>query len=169
VPMIKTRAPYEDELDHLSALCMRSKAVWGYGDAFMEACRGELTITLRDLRETHMQVAEEAQGIVGLVKVKVDGGDAELLMLFVDPVSIRTGVGKILFNWAVEIARSLGAQQMNIDSDPGAAGFYRKMGARYLDSTPSGSIPGRLLPRLLLDLAPKRQPPPTNVGGGHLE
>ena len=38
------RTPRPDELSSLSDLCFRSKAVWGYDAAFMEACRGELTL-----------------------------------------------------------------------------------------------------------------------------
>ena len=148
----KMRAPHENELELLSALCVRSKAVWGYDDAFMEACRDELTITLGDLRGTHMQVAEDAQGIVGLVQVKVDGDEAELSKLFVDPVILRTGVGGVLFNWAAEIAKTLGARQMIIEADPNAADFYRSMRVRDVGSAPSGSILGRVLPRLQLDL-----------------
>ena len=37
------RAPTIDELPDLSDLCFRSKAVWGYDEEFMEACRGELS------------------------------------------------------------------------------------------------------------------------------
>jgi hypothetical protein len=45
------RAPTIDELPSLSDLCFRSKAVWGYDEEFMEACRGELSFEPRDLRE----------------------------------------------------------------------------------------------------------------------
>ena len=34
-----------DEADCLTALCMRSKAHWGYDAAFMHACREELRMT----------------------------------------------------------------------------------------------------------------------------
>jgi GNAT superfamily N-acetyltransferase len=152
--MIKIRPPKEDELELLSALCLRSKAVWGYDDAFMEACRDELTVTLDDLRSSHMKVAEDAEGILGLAQVTVDGDEADLSKLFVDPARLRTGVGRVLFDWAVETAKSLGARRMIIEADPDAAAFYRGMGAREVGSAPSGSIPGRVLPRLQLDLQP---------------
>jgi hypothetical protein len=41
-----------EELPALSALCFRSKAVWGYDNDFMEACRRELSIEPCDLRST---------------------------------------------------------------------------------------------------------------------
>jgi hypothetical protein len=36
---VRLRAPRLDELEALSDLCLRSKAVWGYDAAFLEACR----------------------------------------------------------------------------------------------------------------------------------
>ena len=55
----------------LSALCLRSKAMWGYDNNFMEACRGELTIEPSDLRLTSIAVAEKDGKIVGVAQVKV--------------------------------------------------------------------------------------------------
>jgi hypothetical protein len=52
------RAPTIDELSGLSDLCFRSKAVWGYDEEFMEACRGELSFEPRDLELTPIAVAE---------------------------------------------------------------------------------------------------------------
>jgi len=89
-----------------------------------------------------------------MVQMTVDGDEAELSKLFVDPLRLQTGVGTVLFNWASETARSLGVRRLTIDADPGAAEFYRRMGARDAGSAPSGSIPGRMLPRLQLGLDP---------------
>jgi hypothetical protein len=36
------RPAQADEVEALTALALRSKAHWGYDDAFMEACRAEL-------------------------------------------------------------------------------------------------------------------------------
>lgn len=150
--MLKLRPPREDELAALSALCLRSKAVWGYDAAFMAACVAELTLTPADLRDTPMRVAEDDDGIAGVVQISVDGTEAELEKLFVDPARLRTGAGRVLFDWAAKTARGLGAERLIIDADPDAAPFYRRMGARDVGTAPSGSIPGRVLPRLALDL-----------------
>jgi hypothetical protein len=42
---------------------------------------------------------------------------------------------------------------MVIEADPGAAPFYERMGAHYAGLAPSQSIPGRMLPRMLVELA----------------
>jgi GNAT superfamily N-acetyltransferase len=150
--MIELRDIRPDELPDLSALCLRSKAVWGYDDAFMAACRTELTLGPDELNSTHIQVAELGTFVTGMAQLKVTGTDAELLKLFVEPALLRSGVGALLFEWAVAKARSLGAVRMVIEADPGAASFYERMGALHVGVAASQSIPGRVLPRLLMEL-----------------
>jgi GNAT superfamily N-acetyltransferase len=150
--MIQLRDARKHELPSLSALCLRSKAVWGYDDAFMAACRTELTLGPGELMSTHVHVAERGTIAVGLVQIKVTDTDADLLKLFVEPALLRSGVGRLLFEWAIARARSLGAIRMVIEADPGAAPFYERMGARHAGFAPSQSIPGRMLPRLLMEL-----------------
>jgi GNAT superfamily N-acetyltransferase len=150
--MIRLRKALQDELSSLSGLCLRSKAHWGYDEAFLAACRTELTLHPDDLRVTSLRVAERDAAVVGLAQVKVTGADADLLKLFVEPASLGTGIGRLLFEWATAKARDLGATRMIIESDPGAAPFYERMGAHQAGFTPSQSIPGRVLPRMLMEL-----------------
>ncbi len=149
---MKLRAPELHELPLLSALCLRSKSVWGYDAAFLEACRAELTIHPSELTSTELCVAEHDGALVGVAQVAVADDVADLQKMFVEPDTIGVGIGRALFAWALEAARRLGARRLTIDADPGAVGFYRKMGAIDCGSAPSGSIPGRSLPRLQRDL-----------------
>ena len=146
------RPPRLDELPLLGELCLRSKASWGYDAAIMAACRAELMLAPEELRTTQLQVAEDAAGPLGLVQVAIEGQRAELLKLFVEPERQREGIGRGLMVWALATARALGAAEMVIESDTGAVGFYRRFGANQAGWAPSGSIPGRRLPRLVLDL-----------------
>ena len=150
--MIRLRNARQDELESLSELCLRSKGVWGYDPTFMAACRAELTLQPAELEPTHLQVAEVDSVALGVVQIKVTGEDAHLLKLFVEPNRLRSGIGRLLLGWASERARSLGALRMNIEADPNAVPFYRRSGARLAGSAPSGSIPGRMLPLLILNL-----------------
>ena len=81
----RIRTPAIEELPELSALCFRSKAIWGYDNDFMEACRSELSIDALQLRSTSIVVAEERGTIVGVAQVRVTGKEADLLKLFVEP------------------------------------------------------------------------------------
>ena len=151
--MIELRDPRQNELASLGELCLRSKAVWGYDQAFLAACRAELTLHPDELLSTCLQIAERDSTVVGLGQVKVTGVDANLLKLFVEPPLLRSGVGRLLFKWACSRARTLGATRMTIEADPGAALFYEHMGARYAGFAPSHSIPGRVLPLMRIDLS----------------
>jgi len=150
--MIKLRDVRSEELPSLSELCLRSKAVWGYDDVFMAACRTELTLRPAELSSTHLQVAERDTAVLGLAQVKVNGTEADLLKLFVEPAQLKSGVGRLLFEWATAKAQYLGANRMMIEADPGAAPFYARMGARHAGFAASHSIAGRMLPRLQLEL-----------------
>ncbi|MCP4305238.1 MAG: GNAT family N-acetyltransferase, partial [bacterium] len=125
----RLRRAEESDLPSLNALCMRSKAVWGYDPAFMEACRDELTLLPRDLIMSSIAVIEADGGLLGMVQVDAVDDEAVLLKLFVEPGALRRGFGAMLFEWAVSEARRLGANRMVIEADPDAAPFYRRMGA----------------------------------------
>ncbi len=148
------RAPTIDELSDLSDLCFRSKAVWGYDEEFMDACRGELSFEPHDLELTPTAVAEHDGKPIGVAQVKVADDEADLLKLFVEPSALRSGTGKALLVWATDVAKKLGATRLIIDADPDAAPFYRRMGAYDVGQAPSGSVPGRMLPKLAMNLCP---------------
>ena len=146
------RAPDVAELPALSELCMRSKAVWGYDADFMAACLKELTFVPGDLVSSRIAVAARGDSVLGVAQVRMMGRDADLQKLFVEPTALRGGIGKALFGWATDAAREMGASRMIIEADPDAAPFYRSLGARDIGFAPSGSIAGRMLPKLALDL-----------------
>ena len=153
------RSARVDELPGLSDLCLRSKAVWGYDEEFMKACRSELSFGPQDLELTHVAVAEEDRRILGVVQVRISDDNADLLKLFVAPEVLRKGTGRALFAWATGISMQMGAHQLVIEADPDAAPFYRQMGARDAGTAPSVSIPGRMLPRLTFDVLQVRTNP----------
>ena len=76
----------------------------------------------------------------------------DLDKLFVEPQRIRTGVGRALIAHAIGEARRRGAQRLTILSDPYAAGFYERTGARLIGEAPSDAIPGRSLPFYEIEL-----------------
>jgi GNAT superfamily N-acetyltransferase len=150
--MLKLRPARPDEAELLTELCLQSKAVWGYDETFMRACRAELTLTAADFAHSSLQVAVDGERVAGVVQVAVDGENADLAKLFIAPQALRAGVGAKLFEWAANTARERGARYLWIEADPDAAAFYRRQGAVDAGTAPSGSIPGRLLPRLKLKL-----------------
>ncbi|CAN7223278.1 MULTISPECIES: GNAT family N-acetyltransferase [Ensifer] len=149
------RTPEPGQAAILTALCLRSKAVWGYDEAFMAACRPALTVTADDWMQSDIQIAVQDDDIVGMAQVLYHGEIADLDKLFVDPAALGGGIGRRLFEWSVETALRKGAKVMTVDADPGAADFYRRLGA-VDDGVVASVIPGRFLPRLKLDLTSVR-------------
>ncbi len=143
-----------EDANALTALALRSKAYWGYDEAFMKACVAELTITPKRILAEEMTVAECGGAIAGMVSLAA--GEApdrcELEDMFVDPPIIGTGLGSQLMAHAKQVATERGVQCIDVDADPNAQGFYERCGYKLTSTSPSASIPGRMLPRLRLDL-----------------
>jgi ribosomal protein S18 acetylase RimI-like enzyme len=148
------RSAVPDDTGVLTELAMRSKAHWGYDARFMELCRAELTMTAARMAEEEIVVAGRTdRELLGFTSfVREPDGTVEVMNCFVEPALIGTGIGHALMTELVARARAMGIAVMMVDSDPQAEGFYRRQGFRRVGEAPSGSIPGRLLPRLRLDL-----------------
>ena len=139
------------EAPTVSALALRSKGHWGYDDAFLEACRAELTFSEEDCASGDLFVAESDGVIAGFHFLRVDGArraEAELVALFVDPPWIGHGLGRLLLRHSLELAAARGVVEVHLEADPGAEPFYLHHGARRTGEVASGSIPGRVLPLL---------------------
>lgn len=147
-PVLRPGRPGDEEI--LSELALRSKGHWGYSSEFLEACRAELTVRTEQLGD--VVVAEVDGAVAGFRLLVADGATGELDALFVDPPFIGSGVGGMLLAEVLATARARGIRVLGLDADPEAAPFYARYGARATGVTPSGSIPGRELPRMEFDL-----------------
>ena len=150
---IEIRRARPDEAGILSALSMRAKRSNGHDDAFMEACRAELTVTTSRMEEGEYWVAEDAGSVCGCACLKpAESGSGEVHAFFIDPDHQRQGIGRLLWHKLVERARARSMTILRLDSDPAAVPFYRSMGFVEIGEAPSGSIEGRMLPRMALRL-----------------
>ena len=67
-----------------------------------------------------------------------DGDDGLLLdRMFIDIDRIGRGLGRVLWQYAVQTARDRGASEFVIGADPNAASFYESMGAEWYASKPT--------------------------------
>jgi GNAT superfamily N-acetyltransferase len=142
------RPAHPDEAGSLTALALRSKAHWGYDEAFMAACREELTLHADEVAARRTTVAEDEDTgeVIGFVTLEGEPPRGAIGMLFVSPGAMRRGAGRLLYGHALATAARLGFTRLTIGADPNAEPFYRAMGAVTVGRTPSGSIPGRTLP-----------------------
>ena len=153
--MISVRQAQTGEAQILTALCVRSKAHWGYDDAFMRLSEASLTVSDADIASDRVLVATDNDRVAGVARVEPDG---ELGVMFVDPPAMGRGAGRALFAAAAALARRLGVRSMPILVDPNAAPFYERMGARFVSHAPSDAIPGRTLPLYEYDLTHEETP-----------
>ena len=147
------RSPRPGEAGALSALCLRSKAHWGYDAGFVAACAPYLKVDPALIERDFVRVAENASvRTLGVVQVDPGGKSGSLDLLFIEPVAIGTGAGRALYDWAKARLRAAGETRMTILSDPDARGFYERMGAVFIHDRPSDVFEGRMLPWLEAEL-----------------
>lgn len=72
----------------------------------------------------------------------------ELHDLFVDPGRFGMGVGRLLWEHAVDTARTLGYRKITLTADPHAEAFYARCGASTVGWLESTLRSGRKLPRM---------------------
>jgi len=149
--MYTIRVALRDEAPLLSEIAFRSKSHWGYGPEYMEKFRAELKINPADFDSGLTKVVLADSEPIGFYSLYGEGqGAGRLTDLFVEPAFIGKGVGRRLWDAAIDQARRLGFKTLEIHSDPHAEGFYVRMGASRIGMVPSGSIPGRELPKMIM-------------------
>ncbi|GGW59851.1 hypothetical protein GCM10010503_41350 [Streptomyces lucensis JCM 4490] len=134
---VRIRAGRPEEAAALSALVLRSKAHWGYDDAYLAACAEELRLAPQDMADRRVRVAEAGGRVLGVATLDGEPPRAELGMLFVDPPSIGRGVGRLLYRHVLTEAGRIGCDMLTITADAHAASFYAAMGARRVAASPS--------------------------------
>jgi GNAT superfamily N-acetyltransferase len=142
-----------DEAAAISALAFRAKAHWGYDDAFMAACRAELTWSPEEVEQHDVLVWEQDGRLLGATARIGAEPDARLWAVFVDPAAHGRGIGRALLEALLARARDAGCRSLSIGADPNAEGFYRAVGARRVGTVPSDTLEGRVLPLMRFDLA----------------
>ncbi len=146
------RRANSEEAATLTEIAFAAKRHWGYPEGWLEAWRDGLTIT-PDFIELHeVFAATKSDKLIGFYVLVTDDGKTELEHLWVLPEQIGKGIGRQLLAHATERAASIGAQRIEIVSDPNAEGFYRKAGATQIGEVISTiEAQQRRLPRLSLD------------------
>jgi ribosomal protein S18 acetylase RimI-like enzyme len=81
------------------------------------------------------------KGVVGLATIEQHPRTAELVDLFVDPASMRQGVGRALILHVLDILADNGITVLEVTANTHALAFYGAMGFQVIDTaaTPLGS------------------------------
>ena len=144
------RQALASDADHLTSLARAAKRYWNYPEHWLAAWESSLTITPDFIAHHPIFVADEDHQILGFYALTQDGSDWFLEHCWVRPESIGTGIGRQLFEHAIETARAARITSLLIDADPFAAPFYERMGACQTGTIPAPvpEQPERTLPRL---------------------
>jgi GNAT superfamily N-acetyltransferase len=158
LPELEIRRAEPADAQALTTLAHAAKRRWGYPEDLIALWRADLTVTPEIIRAHPVYCAVSGSEVLGFYALSHDEVGFELEHMWVDPRYMRGGLGRLLFQHAVNAVRSLGGCVLKIASDPNAEGFYRRMGARSVGTVPSNP-PGRELPRLVWE-------EPDEAGGG---
>ena len=137
----------------LTAIAIAAKAHWRYPASWLYAWREELTLSPNTLRSMPTYVAVCDERIVGFYSIRTASRVASLEHLWVLPIAMGKGIGRMLFQHAMLLSAENGCREILVESDPNAEGFYLRMGARrqgYRESPVQGVT--RQLPVLRKDL-----------------
>jgi GNAT superfamily N-acetyltransferase len=150
------RAAVASDLPVLRDVAYRSKAFWGYDQAFMDAVESSLAPEEHELAEGAFVIAHGGV-ITGFYAFKTIEGTFFLYSLFVVPEKIGCGVGRRLWQHSVDFARRTAHGHFMIESDPNAEEFYVHMGARRVGEIVS-AVSGRSLPLLRFECPTRHAP-----------
>lgn len=146
------RAQPEDA-STLTGIAMAAKRHWGYPDNWMVKWQEVLTISPSSVSVNKVYKAIRNGKIVGFYELINTHTKLELKHMWVHPDEIGHGVGQQLMAHVIRQAVSADHEDMEIESDPNAAGFFKKMGARSVGARIyklEGSQ--RMLPLLYLNI-----------------
>ena len=136
----------------LTEVTKKSKDHWGYGAAQIEAWGDALTVTKAYIQANNVYKLQDGQTIVGYYAYfHEDAETVRLDNLFILPVYIGQGLGKLLLEDFLERIRNDGARTVTVHSDPNAEGFYRIFGFKTVGQKET-SIKERYLPVMELHL-----------------
>jgi GNAT superfamily N-acetyltransferase len=151
--MLITRAKPEDA-DVLTEIVHAAKRHWGYPERWIQTWRDILTMRPEFIAGNVAYSAMKEGRAVGFYLLTTESDGIHLDHLWIVPDAMGRGIGRALFEHAVEETRRLGHRTLQIEADPNAEGFYKRMGARRVGETIT-EIEGqrRALPLLLFEFS----------------
>ncbi|KGX83594.1 GNAT family N-acetyltransferase [Pontibacillus marinus] len=140
------RRAISEESPHLTNIAIKSKAHWGYSEAFMKECELLLHVPSDRIAKDHVYVVEDGASVMGFYSLIQTQNQAWLEDFFLDPEFIGAGLGKRMWYHMVSVAKSHFIEKIEWESDPNAAPFYEWMGATKIGDTATG-VNQRSLPK----------------------
>ena len=152
MPPVPLRLAQAADLATLNDIAFAAKAHWGYDLKQLQAWRTELEVCPDSLQVRPVFVCEAGGQPAGFVQIATDTLPWEICALWVHPTRMGRGIGKLLLSEARSFAATHGQQELAIDADPNAEGFYLAAGAKVVGAikAPIKGYSGRIRPQLRL-------------------
>jgi ribosomal protein S18 acetylase RimI-like enzyme len=116
------------EANALTQIAINAKRHWGYPDRWMELWNPQLTFDANYFEGNESWAAEVDGQPVAFYTLLDKDGVAWLENLWVLPEFMSRGIGRMLFQHSLNLARFRDYNFFRLEADPNAAGFYEKMG-----------------------------------------
>ncbi|WP_298815860.1 GNAT family N-acetyltransferase [Chloroflexus sp.] len=129
--IIITRAQ-TDEATTLKQIAIAAKRYWNYPDHLIAQWAATPIIDPAAIGRDLVFVARIDDRPVGWYRLMVDRLPAILEDLWVTPEWIGQGLGRALLNHATIECRKRGIDQIELEADPNALGFYLRMGGTVI-------------------------------------
>jgi len=141
---MKFRIAETGDLETLNAISVKSKAYWGYPEAWIEKWLDELTLNDEKLSKQNVLVIENENKIVGFSSIVENNENYEIVHLWLLPAYIGKGLGKKLLAKTIESFVKTD-KEIIVVADPNAVPFYQSQGFVIFDKVESFPK-GRFLP-----------------------
>ncbi len=129
---VRIRAARPDEGELLREIAAAAKSHWGYDPERIRRWVAHGDFSPTGLSTKEVLVAEAGERAIAWAALIPKDQVIWLDDMWVDPQWIGKGVGSLLFDHALALARELGGRSMEWEAEPNAVGFYERMGGRYL-------------------------------------
>lgn len=137
----------------LTQISISAKRHWKYPEVWIQLWIPSMTITEEYIEIHETWIAMIKDGPVAYYSFNENEDGFWLDNLWVLPEYMGQGIGKTLFEHALERCKAMGVSTLKIEADPNAESFYERMGARKV-SEHTTEIQGepRVLPVMEINL-----------------
>ena len=127
ITIIHVALPSEHRI--LEDIKHRAAMAWESDRDYLEAHPEAMSISLRQIEDGHIHVAERQGKQVGFyVVIPRNDGDIHLDGVYVDTDAWKLGIGRLLVSHAGIYARTCRAHALYVTSTPNSVGFYEACG-----------------------------------------
>ena len=134
----------------LSDIAFKGKAYWNYDFELLNSWRENLTLSKDYIKENKVYVVCENEKIIAFYSLlHTESTTYKIDFLFMYPEFIGRGIGKLLLEHSIQIAKTNSIKRIILDADPNAERFYCHFGFTTYAKLES-SIKDRFLPQMEL-------------------